>query len=111
MDDADDPRIFMYREYPMPPFQRYALTLEPSQEAPYYVASNVDSSVADAGWLGALWAHLAEPTLRRDSDESTPGMIAELAGMVPPGHPDHLEEATRVFPHGSVGVDPHAEEE
>lgn len=101
-------RYYVYREYPVRPFRRYALTITASSEAPYYGVEDVQPEVADALWLEDLRQHLAAPAFVQTGFEED-GVIYEVPGMAHPGQEMHLAGGVRTIRGAGLGPAPGGE--
>ena len=92
--------MHLWRSYQVPPYDRFALTIEYDPKAEYgYRITDFDPAVADASFIAAFNEHMRLPTLVGFpiSEKGEEGHHWEHAGTE-----KHCYAAARTFPRGTV---------
>lgn len=100
---ADDRTWHLWREFPTPPYQRWACDVVRDASRPDgYRIVDSDTSTADAGFLNGLSLHMHQPHIVHQPPIEQDGAIYEVHGPASPGTPGHFEEAIRTTPNAEI---------
>ena len=104
-----DRLLHLWRYYPVPPFQRYALSVQPAAPTPAspvpYQIVDRDPAVADSGYLHDFVAHMAQAQVVMRGQHGKVGggiVIQDEIAEVGPGDPDHFGNAVRTVPGSAI---------